>query len=173
MGTKELGIDDTGGGPTGGPTGHDHHPDHPGHPGRADHRRAAWELDADTRAASHARALTGRALRDWQVTDPADVDDIILIVDELVTNAIVHGTGPVRLTLTLDGPALTGEIGDNDPAAPAAPGGPPRVLDWAEAGRGLLLVTALATEFGAHPDGTGKTVWFTRLLTPLNGHTAN
>ncbi|WP_242909832.1 ATP-binding protein [Actinomadura terrae] len=160
MGTKELGIDDPGGGATGERAGHDHH-------------HAAWELAAETRAAARARTLTARALHDWRVTAPADVDDIILMVDELVTNAIVHGTGPVRLALTLDGPVLTGRIGDNDPAAPAAPGGPPRVLDWAEAGRGLLLVTALATEFGAHPDGTGKTVWFTRLLTPLNGHSTN
>ena len=54
--------------------------------------------------------------------------------------------------------------------APPAPGAPPHVLDWAEAGRGLLLVAALATEFGAHPDGAGKTVWFTRLLSPLDSH---
>ncbi|WP_433469740.1 ATP-binding protein [Spirillospora sp. CA-128828] len=152
---------------------------------------AAWELDADPRAASRARALTTRTLRRWHVTDTADVDDIVLIVDELITNAVVHGTGPVHLTLRLDrGPAsgpqcrpggslgdraetgdgrrarLTGEVGDGAAAAPGVPAGPPPVLDWSEAGRGLLLVAALATEFGARPAPSGKTVWFTRSLSP-------
>ncbi|WP_433479474.1 ATP-binding protein [Spirillospora sp. CA-142024] len=127
---------------------------------------AAWELDADPRAASRARALTTRTLRRWHVTDTADVDDIVLIVDELVTNAVVHGTGPVHLTLRLDRARLTGEVGDGADAAPGVPAGPPPVLDWSEAGRGLLLVAALATEFGARPAPSGKTVWFTRSLSP-------
>ncbi|MFA1543693.1 ATP-binding protein [Actinomadura monticuli] len=130
---------------------------------------AAWELPARATAASRARRLTARALRDWHVTDPADTGDIVLMVDELVTNAVVHGSGPVRLALRLDGTLLTAEVSDADPAPPAAPGGPPRVLDWSEAGRGLLLVVALATAFGALPHPPGKTVWFTRRLTPPPG----
>ncbi|MFB4303832.1 ATP-binding protein [Actinomadura sp. NTSP31] len=136
-------------------------------------RAASWELPDDTRTASRARALTTRTLGAWHVDDPADVDDIVLIVDELVTNAVVHGTGPVRLALRLDGARLTGEVGDADPAAPPAARPAPAVLDWAEAGRGLLLVTALATGFGARPHATGKTVWFTRDLNRVNGHQSN
>ncbi|MFD0690048.1 ATP-binding protein [Actinomadura fibrosa] len=135
-----------------------------------DHRAAAWDLAANTRSAARARVLTARALRDWRVTDPADVDDIVLMVDELVTNAVVHGEGPVRLGLRLDGVRIIGEISDGDPAAPVAPRPVPGVLEWAEAGRGLLLVAALATEFGARPDGAGKTVWFARRLSALDGH---
>ncbi|MEU5991188.1 ATP-binding protein [Spirillospora sp. NPDC047418] len=130
---------------------------------------AAWDLPAEARAASRARDLTARTLRGWHVTDPAsggDIADVVLMVDELVTNAVVHGAGPVRLALRLDGTLLTAEVSDAHPAAPAVPGGPPRVLDWAEAGRGLLLVAALATDFGARPRPPGKTVWFTRHLTP-------
>ncbi|MFC9974712.1 ATP-binding protein [Spirillospora sp. NPDC127200] len=145
--------------------------------GRAQHHRrapqnartAVWELAAETRAASRARALTGRALREWRVPDPADIDDVVLMVDELITNAILHGGGPVRLLLRLDGPLLTGEIGDGNPAAPAPPGPGPGLMDWAEDGRGLLLVGALATDFGVRPEPTGKTVWFSRLLHGMNG----
>ncbi|WP_433232469.1 ATP-binding protein [Actinomadura formosensis] len=127
---------------------------------------AVWALAAETRAASRARDLTARTLRRWHVTDPAETGDIVLMVDELVTNAVVHGTGPVRLALCIDGAVLTAEVGDADPAAPAAPAAPPGVPDWSEGGRGLLLVAALATEFGARPAPPGKTVWFTRHLTP-------
>ncbi|MGI5422915.1 ATP-binding protein [Actinomadura luteofluorescens] len=133
---------------------------------------AVWDLAADTRAAAQARALTRRSLRRWRVTGTADIDDIVLIVDELVTNAVVHGTGPVHLALRLEatraGVRLTGEIGDADPRAPGVPAGPPPVLDWSEAGRGLLLVASLATEFGARPAPPGKTIWFTRDLDPLD-----
>ncbi|WP_067472147.1 ATP-binding protein [Actinomadura hibisca] len=154
MGTKGLGID--------GPAQHDRRAPHKA-------RLAAWELAAETRAASRARDLTCRALREWRVPDPADIDDVVLMVDELITNAILHGTGPVRLRLRLDGALLTGEVGDGNPAAPAPPGPGPALLDWAEDGRGLLLVGALATEFGIRPEPAGKTVWFSRLLAGMNG----
>ncbi|MCP2343080.1 ATP-binding protein [Actinomadura rupiterrae] len=139
---------------------------------------AAWTLPADPRAAAHARAFTTGTLRAWArngriAADPAALDDIILIVDELITNAVVHGSGAVRLHLTLRGaptaPVLHGEITDDDPVLPAVqsptPSAPP-VLDWSEDGRGLLLVTALATAYGTCPHPPGKTVWFTRTLNP-------
>ncbi|GAA2593816.1 ATP-binding protein [Actinomadura fulvescens] len=150
MSTKRLG--------TGEPTTSGHH--------------AAWELAAEARTASLARALTGETLHAWRITDPAAVDDIVLMVDELITNAIVHGAGPVRLRLRLDGARVVAEVTDDNPAAPGSPSSPP-LLDWSEQGRGLLLVAALASEFGCRPEDPGKTVWFTRLLHTANGHTPN
>ncbi|MFC4907335.1 ATP-binding protein [Actinomadura gamaensis] len=138
-----------------------------------------WVLAADPRAAAHARTLTTRTLRDWTrrghlAADPCALDDVILIVDELITNAVVHGRGTVRLRLTLDGapatPVLLGEITDDHPGLPASVRAgrpaPPPVLDWSEDGRGLLLVDALATDYGAYARPPGKTVWFTRSLEP-------
>ncbi|WP_051468833.1 ATP-binding protein [Actinomadura oligospora] len=138
---------------------------------------AAWTLAADPRTVARARTLTTGRLRDWArlgriAADPAAIDDVVLIVDELITNAVVHGRGAVRLRLTLDGaptaPVLLGEISDDDPARPALPraASAPRGLDWSEDGRGLLLVTALATDYGTRPRPPGKTVWFTCDLSP-------
>ncbi|MFC4053702.1 ATP-binding protein [Actinomadura syzygii] len=156
--------------------------------GRAAGERT-WELSPGADAASRARALTRHALREWHVTGPADADDIILIVDELVTNAVVHGDGPVRLTLRLDDPLdgspgrrrLTGDVHDDGARTPAEAPAPPtgaQPPDWSEAGRGLLLVAALATAHGTRPDPAdrtgkpGKTVWFTRLLAPATHNPA-
>ena len=156
---------------------HRHHdqpqPSTPGTPpGAPAPATAVWELAAGPAAASRARDLTRRALRDWRVTDPGDGDAIVLIVDELVTNAVVHGAGPVRLTLRLHGPReprrLTGEVHDHGTGAlpdPAVHTGA-TALDWSEDGRGLLLVAALATDHGARPGPCGTTVWFTRALAP-------
>jgi anti-sigma regulatory factor (Ser/Thr protein kinase) len=127
-------------------------------------RVASWDLPAEVRAAAQARVLTRETLLDWGVTDPSDTDEVVLMIDELVTNAVVHGHGPVRLLLRLDGAQLVGEVGDDSTGAP-------RVRESgldAEAGRGLWLVAALAAEFGVRPEIVGKTLWFTRPLAPRN-----
>jgi anti-sigma regulatory factor (Ser/Thr protein kinase) len=155
-GPVSVPVDEPPGGPAGG---------HGTHTGRA----ARWDLPAETGSAALARALTAEALRQWGVHDQGDIDDVILLIDELVTNAIVHGHGRVRLRLRLDGAHLTAEVGDDNPVAPAPPGRGPDVLDWAEDGRGLLLVTTLATTFGTRPEPHGKTVWFSLTLHGPNG----
>ncbi|MBA9005678.1 ATP-binding protein [Thermomonospora cellulosilytica] len=121
---------------------------------------ASWELGGEVTAAARARALVRRALLLWRVPDPADVEDAVLLVDELVTNAILHGTGEVRLRLRLDGRRLTAEVGDDSPRLPRPRRRPDDQVDWAENGRGLMLVAALADDHGARPNGHGKVVWF-------------
>lgn len=141
---------------------------------RGQQRRVAdWELAAERRAAARSRELTRQALEVWAVSDPGDVDDIVLIVDELITNAVMHGAGPVRLRLVLDGPLLRGEVSDGSPLAPRPSGVDPGGLDWSEAGRGLMLVSALSADFGARPTPQGKTVWFVRHLHTANGTVPN
>jgi anti-sigma regulatory factor (Ser/Thr protein kinase) len=130
--------------------------------GRAHHgiRVASWDLAAEVRTAARARVLTRETLLGWGVTDPADTDEVVLIVDELVTNAVVHGHGQVRLELRLDGSQLVGEVGDDGAGVPRA-----RESEAdSENGRGLWLVAALAAEFGVRPESAGKTLWFTRPL---------
>jgi anti-sigma regulatory factor (Ser/Thr protein kinase) len=120
---------------------------------------AAWDLPAGPTAAAAARELTRAALRGWTVGEAADIDDVVLMVDELVTNAVVHGAGPVRLQLRRTGVSLVGEVSDAGPALPAAP---PDQQAHAESGRGLWLVAMLSADHGVRPEPYGKTVWFRR-----------
>jgi hypothetical protein len=89
---------------------------------------------------------------------------VVLLIGELVTNAVVHGHGPVGLRVTLDETdgILRCEVTDASPQLPR----PGPASDDAESGRGLMLVAALAASHGWQPAAAGKTVWFTY---PLSG----
>ena len=83
-------------------------------------------------------------------------DTVALLVSEVATNALVHGTGDVQVRVARRGPVLRVEVADGSTQAPL-----PRSADPdAEGGRGLALVDALASDWGTEVTGTGKTVWF-------------
>lgn len=90
--------------------------------------------------------------------------DVALIVAELAANAVTHGHVPGRdfeVRLTRTAARLHIEVSDTrSDAAPTAPGSRPGGLT-AEAGRGLLIVEALAERWGveARTPDPGKTVW--------------
>lgn len=83
------------------------------------------------------------------------IEDVALVVSELVTNAVVHGDGDITLDVVVAGDAIRVEVEDREPELPDQ-------LDAgadAESGRGLLLVSRIATEWGVRPVGSGKVVW--------------
>jgi PAS domain S-box-containing protein len=88
-------------------------------------------------------------------------DSATLLVSELVTNALRHGGGPRELIVDVDPGGVTVSVSDSSPA-------PPLQRDqWAtpvdvlpENGRGLLLVEALADDWGWLQEPAGKRVWF-------------
>ena len=83
-------------------------------------------------------------------------DSVALLVSEVATNAVVHGSGEVQVQVTLRGRAVRVEVADDSPRMPE-----PRVADpMAEGGRGLALVQSLADDWGVQRQGTGKAVWF-------------
>lgn len=57
-------------------------------------------------------------------------DPVLLVVSELVTNALVHTQGPVRLELLLRGDRVGVCVSDSSPRAPARPA----IVDWASTG---------------------------------------
>ena len=84
-------------------------------------------------------------------------DDAVLMVSELVTNAVLHaGTGCV-LVVELDDQAMRVDVLDEDHHVI----GPVQVADGSERGRGLNIVAALSTTWGVNYRDPGKSVWFT------------
>ncbi|WP_151480113.1 ATP-binding protein [Streptomyces albicerus] len=93
-------------------------------------------------------------------------ETLILLVSELVTNAVVHTGCPAVLRLSL--PGVTGEEPVEESAATVrlevadASARPPRprCADGDETnGRGLALVDGLADRWGWNADGAGKSIW--------------
>ncbi|MCD2468621.1 ATP-binding protein [Streptomyces sp. MBT42] len=127
-------------------------------------------LVADDRAPAKARSFTRDALTLWGLNDV--LDDAVLIVSELTTNAERHGrvvadpqlgpgsesdhVGEITLTLAAQARYLGIAVEDDSPEPPAPH--PPSL--YATGGRGLLLVSATADTWCAFPkeDGTGKRV---------------
>lgn len=77
----------------------------------------------------------------------------LLVVTELLTNAVVHAGGAIELRTTLDDERLRIEVVDSSSALP-------RLRDPGDGGRGLRIVEALSTDWGVvRNDGAGKTTW--------------
>ena len=86
-----------------------------------------------------------------------DCELLVLLVSELVTNAIVHARSEARLTITATGSLLRVEVGDDSPVHPQVLHPGPR----ASSGRGVGFVARLATGWGVRDEPGGKVVWFT------------
>ncbi|PWI20332.1 PAS sensor protein [Streptomyces sp. Act143] len=117
--------------------------------------RESWTVWRVPQAVGQARRFTRRTLRSWNV--PADAQDaVLLIVSELVTNALVHTDGRVRLDLTLVNHRLRVAVADASPRTPVKP----TSIGWeATGGRGILLVEAMSAAWGTVPVSGGKQVW--------------
>ena len=84
-------------------------------------------------------------------------EDVVLLVSEVVTNAIRHGKGPtVRLTAQVRGSSCHVEVVDDGsgfepPDGPADP--------YKPGGRGLRIVDSLSDDWGVY-EGNSTHVWF-------------
>ncbi|MQY11587.1 hypothetical protein SRB5_17060 [Streptomyces sp. RB5] len=153
--------------------------------GSAPATEVATALPGTSEAASIARGFVRATLAGWKAADGGFgplraagagalfggelLEDALLLVSELVTNAVVHAGTEVEVRLRYDpgtggaGPApgvparpgLIVEVGDGRGRRADAAGGFAR-----ERGRGLRLVDELAESWGVAYRRTGKTVWF-------------
>ncbi|MFI1944981.1 SpoIIE family protein phosphatase [Streptomyces virginiae] len=117
-------------------------------------RRSHWTVWRLPDAVLHARRFTARTLRSWGVVD--QLDEALLVVSELVTNAIAHTQGEVGMDLTLSEDRLRIAVNDASPRSPVKP----LWVSWeSTGGRGLLIVDAVTAAWGSVPLSGGKQVW--------------
>ncbi|MEU2372855.1 SpoIIE family protein phosphatase [Streptomyces pseudogriseolus] len=120
---------------------------------------AAWELPPDPAVVADARRTAQDQLSRWGF-DEEQMFTTELLVSELVTNAIRHASGRVRLRLIRER-TLVCEVLDGGASAPHLRH--PRAMD--EGGRGLLLVSQLAERWGTRFVPDGKIIWAEQPLT--------
>ena len=112
-------------------------------------------LPPDVPAVRLARRATRDALAAWQLGRLED--DAVLLVSELVTNAVRHAvdTGGIGLELTSARTWLRVEVQDGDPSWREMDS----LDDCDESGFGFVLVDSLADRWGVRRICAGKAVW--------------
>ncbi|MFD4508097.1 SpoIIE family protein phosphatase [Streptomyces sp. NPDC058457] len=119
-----------------------------------------WELPGDPAVVHRARTLVTRRLAQWGLERLEASTQ--LIISELVTNAVRHATGPIRLRL-IRHQALTCEVSDTSDTLPRLR----HAGTSDEGGRGLYIVAQLCRRHGARClTSGGKTVWAEQELDP-------
>jgi anti-sigma regulatory factor (Ser/Thr protein kinase) len=112
-------------------------------------------LPPDVPAVRLARKVTRDALDAWQLGHLED--SAVLLVSELVTNAVRHAidTGAIGLELTIAGSWLRMEVQDGDPNWRQMR----RPAECDEPGFGFVLIDSLADRWGLRRISAGKAVW--------------
>ncbi len=112
----------------------------------------ALTLDPEPRQVSSARRFVAGAVPDL---DADTGDTLLLLVSELVTNAVVHARTEVEVAVAVTDEDVVVAVHDLDL------GRREQRSDDRDGGRGLGLVRSLAADSGmiVHPEG-GKSAWF-------------
>ncbi|MFC8589520.1 ATP-binding protein [Streptomyces sp. NPDC057217] len=117
------------------------------------------------RVVSRCRDFTAEALADWgwipagSEAGEERVEDVLLLVSEVVTNACLHAGGPEEFVLRHERGRLRVEVADlsPEPPRPRAPRSPAL-----PGGHGLMVLDRLAGAWGYEARGAGaagKVVW--------------
>ncbi|MFB7512624.1 ATP-binding protein [Streptomyces sp. NPDC056144] len=137
---------------------------------RGTFRTRRYELTRGVGVVRECRDHTQQALIEWFGPAGAPgripVEDALLLVSEVVSNAFAHGGAPYELCLDLTDGRLWVRVSDASPVRPR-PHGPHR--PGRSSGHGLYLLERLATAWGCVPQEGGKTVWFEVTVLPPGG----
>jgi anti-sigma regulatory factor (Ser/Thr protein kinase) len=112
--------------------------------------------EASFPAGSDAPRRARAFVRDTSDLDPEHLATVELLVSEIATNAVLHARSAFRLRMRRSPSSVHVEIFDESPD-------PPTLKEHsveAPTGRGMRIVDALASRWGVHQDGAGKSVWF-------------
>jgi anti-sigma regulatory factor (Ser/Thr protein kinase) len=110
-------------------------------------------------AAGGARSVVKKRFGDVLATET--LDDALLVVSELVTNAVRHGAGAIELRIDFDGHRVTGDVSDEGLRFTQSVGNTHRPDEIG--GHGLDLVARIANSWGLGEESS--CVWF-EILAP-------
>jgi anti-sigma regulatory factor (Ser/Thr protein kinase) len=119
--------------------------------------RAQFDLVPEAGSARAARRAVAEVLSSWGLPAYA-VDDAVLIVSELVANAVLHARdeAALELEITFGGAWLRVSVSDGSAVRPSA-----RAAERNhENGRGMAIIDALSDRWGVEGRGRGKRIWF-------------
>jgi PAS domain S-box-containing protein len=117
-------------------------------------RGSTCPLAGDPTSAGLARRFVERQLAEWGRAELVDV--ALLLASELVTNALLHAGGVVKITLEDLGDRVRVAVHDPSPVVPHER----KYGTEAVTGRGLSLIRQEALASGVTRTGRGKAVWF-------------
>ena len=104
-------------------------------------------------AARAVRAFVAETLTTWGAQHL--VNGAVVVVTELVSNAIRHASSPFRFTISQRGDAVRFSVHDAGPGVPS-----PRTASAdSPDGRGVALIAALSQDWGTDVVRDGKVVW--------------
>jgi anti-sigma regulatory factor (Ser/Thr protein kinase) len=122
------------------------------------------ELDRDVRAPARARAEVSERLDELDL-DGVNSQVLVLLVSEVVSNAVRHSSGPAEskivLVATATDKAIRVAVTDRGKGFTPRPRDPNRLQD----GYGLYLLEKTASSWGVE-SSDGTTVWFELDRTP-------
>jgi MEDS: MEthanogen/methylotroph, DcmR Sensory domain len=114
---------------------------------------ATRAFSGESTALSHAREFVVDTLGSWDLACIAG--DASLVVSELATNAILHARSDFVVAVSLQGDTVRISVRDASSQLPVVRDPSPATIS----GRGLILVNALGTSWGAESFTEGKEVW--------------
>ena len=84
------------------------------------------------------------------------IEPTVLLVSEIVTNALLHAGTEITLAATLSEAGVRVEVGDGNTHLPSRR----RYAATAGTGRGLMMLESMVDDWGVHRHPDGKVVWF-------------
>lgn len=115
---------------------------------------AARSFRARPEAPAAARRFLSDTLRTWGY-GIADIQEALLVLSELATNAVVHARTGFVVRVQSDGVRLRLEVEDGSLGQPRERARPPD----APSGRGVHIVACVAEDWGVNNAPDGKSVW--------------
>ena len=118
--------------------------------GRTEQHRS---FPGECSALSATRHFVASTLESWNLHHY--VENASIVVSELATNAVIHAHSDFTVSLSSDGGALRVSVRDSSRVLPVLRSPNPTTVS----GRGLLLVTSIATRWGTELVDDGKLIW--------------